>query len=112
NHGNFEIGERVAFKLFELDPSDSGIYVMLASMYRESKMFEKALDVRKLMKVRGVDKTPGCSSIEVNGSVYEFIIRDKSHLRHQEINECLVHITKQLEGSEDIDGQFLVVSSS
>ncbi|GJX03407.1 pentatricopeptide repeat-containing protein [Tanacetum coccineum] len=65
NHGNFEIGERAAFKLFELDPSDSGIYVMLASMYREAKMFEKALDVRKLMKVRGVDKTPGCNIFSV-----------------------------------------------
>nr|GEX41973.1 hypothetical protein [Tanacetum cinerariifolium] len=111
NHGNVEIGERAAFKLLELDPNDGGIYVMLASMYREAKMFEKALEVRKLMKVRGVDKTPGCSSIEVNGNVYEFIMRDKSHLRHQEINECLVHITKQLKGSEDIDGQFLVSSS-
>ncbi|PWA93574.1 Pentatricopeptide repeat-containing protein [Artemisia annua] len=111
-HGNVAIGERAAYKLLELDPSDSGIYVMLASMYWEAKMFEKALEVRKLMKVRGVDKTPGSSSIEVNGNVYEFIIRDKSHPRHQEINECLVHVTKQLEGLEDMDGQFLVVSNS
>lgn len=104
-HKNVEMGERAAFKLLESDPSDSGIYVLLASMYWEAKMFEKATEVRKLMRVRGVDKTPGCSSIEINGVVYEFIIRDKSHPQNQEINELLVLLTKQCVGFEDIDCQ-------
>lgn len=102
-HGNVEMGERAALKLLELDPSDGGIYVLLASMYWEAKMFGKSMEVRKLMKERGVDKTPGCSSIEINGNVYEFIIRDKSHPQHQRIIECLVHLTNQLECFEDID---------
>lgn len=106
-HRNIEMGERAAFKLFELDPGDSGIYVLLASMYWEAKMFEKSMDLRKLMRVRGVDKTPGCSSIEMNGNLNEFIIRNKSHPQNHEINECLDHLTKQLVGFEDIDCQFL-----
>ncbi|KAK9075923.1 hypothetical protein SSX86_004253 [Deinandra increscens subsp. villosa] len=111
-HKNIEMGEQAALKLLESNPSDGGIYVLLASMYWEAKMFEKSMEVRKLMRVRGVDKTPGCSSIEIDGIVFEFIVRDKSHPQNQEIFELLVHLTKQLVGLEDIDCQFLLLSSS
>ncbi|KAK9692366.1 hypothetical protein RND81_09G259400 [Saponaria officinalis] len=96
-HGNVKMGEKVAWKLLELDPEDGGIYVMLASMYREAGMWDEARKVRKMMNRRGVDKTPGCSSIEVDGIVSEFIVRDKSHPRSEQIHECLRRLTKQLE---------------
>ncbi|KAK2979910.1 hypothetical protein RJ640_029573 [Escallonia rubra] len=96
-HGNVEMGERAALKLLELDPHDSGIYVLLANMYGEAQMFEKSGEIRKMMRERGVDKTPGCSLIELNGNVNEFIIRDKSHPHSRQIYECLVQLTRQLE---------------
>ncbi|KAK6144032.1 hypothetical protein DH2020_020852 [Rehmannia glutinosa] len=100
-HKNIELGERAAMKLLELDPDDSGIYVLLANMYVERNMWQKAGEVRKMMRERGVDKTPGCSSIEVNGNVYEFIVRDKSHSQTGHIYECLVQLSKQMELLED-----------
>ncbi|XP_040995468.1 pentatricopeptide repeat-containing protein At2g22410, mitochondrial [Juglans microcarpa x Juglans regia] len=96
-HGNVTMGERAASKLLELDPDDSGIYVLLANMYGEANKFEEARKVRKMMIRRGVEKTPGCSSIEVNGIAYEFIVRDKSHPQSEQIYECLVHLTRQSE---------------
>ncbi|GAB4835196.1 Pentatricopeptide repeat-containing protein At2g22410, mitochondrial [Ancistrocladus abbreviatus] len=96
-HGNVLMGEKAAWRLLELDPDDSGIYVLLANMYGEAKMWEEAKRIRKMMMQRGVEKTPGCSSIEVNGVVYEFIIRDKSHPQTEQIYECLIQLTKQLE---------------
>ncbi|KMT14467.1 hypothetical protein BVRB_4g072420 [Beta vulgaris subsp. vulgaris] len=96
-HGNVIMGEQAAWKLLELDPGDGGIYVLLANMYGDAEMWDKARKVRNMMKARGVDKTPGCSSIEVNGVVHEFTIRDKSHPQSEEIFECLVQLTKQLE---------------
>ncbi|XP_071712114.1 pentatricopeptide repeat-containing protein At2g22410, mitochondrial [Rutidosis leptorrhynchoides] len=109
-HMNVEMGERAAFKLLELDPGDGGTYVLLANMYWEAKMFDKAREVRKLMRSQRVDKTPGCSSIEVNGNVYEFIVRDKSHPQYCEVNECLIHLAKQLEVFEDIHLNSLLAS--
>ncbi|RVX04779.1 Pentatricopeptide repeat-containing protein [Vitis vinifera] len=41
--------------------------------------WEAAANVRRLMKGKGVDKSPGCSWIEVNGVIHEFIAFDKSH---------------------------------
>ncbi|TKY63705.1 Pentatricopeptide repeat-containing protein mitochondrial [Spatholobus suberectus] len=96
-HGSVLIGERAALKLLEMDPQDSGIYVLLASLYSEAKMWKEARNVRKIMKERGVEKTPGCSSIEINGIVHEFVARDVLHPQSEWIYECLVSLTKQLE---------------
>ncbi|KAL0460976.1 UNVERIFIED_CONTAM: Pentatricopeptide repeat-containing protein, mitochondrial [Sesamum latifolium] len=103
-HKNIELGERAAMKLLELDPDDSGIYVLLANMYVEANMWDKAGEVRKMMRERGVDKTPGCSSIEVNGNLYEFIVRDKSHSQSNQIYECLIKLSKQMELVESVVG--------
>ncbi|KAK7349644.1 hypothetical protein VNO77_07166 [Canavalia gladiata] len=96
-HGNVLIGERAALKLLEMDPKDSGIYILLASLYSEAKMWKEARSARKIMKERGVEKTPGCSSIEINGIVHEFVARDVLHPQAEWIYECLVSLTKQLE---------------
>lgn len=102
--GNVDMGERVAKKLLELDPHDSGTYILLASMYGEAKRWGEAGRVRKMMINQGVAKTPGCSSIEVNGYVSEFIVRDKSHPQSECIYACLVQLTKQMELVECVPG--------
>ena len=96
-HGNVQIGERTALKLIHMDPQDSGNYGLLANMYGEAKMWKEARRARKMMKERGVDKTPGCSSVEINGIVHEFVVRDASHPQSEWIYECLVSLTKHLE---------------
>lgn len=96
-HRNVEIGERAAFKLLEMDPLDSGNYVLLANIYGEANMWEKARETRELMKKKRVEKVPGCSSIEVDGNVYEFFIRDKSHQQATQIYDCLSQLTSHLE---------------
>ncbi|KAJ6804122.1 pentatricopeptide repeat-containing protein, mitochondrial [Iris pallida] len=96
-HGEVVMGERAALQLLELDPSDSATYVLLANMYMEANMREEAGMVRELMKEMGVEKTPGCSSIELNGMVYEFMVRDKSHRERYEIYETLLQLSKHME---------------
>ncbi|KAM7273607.1 hypothetical protein ACFE04_028271 [Oxalis oulophora] len=103
-HGNLEMGKRVAAKLLELDPHDSGIYVLLGSMYGEAGMWEEARSVRRMMNARGVEKTPGCSSIEVNGVVAEFIVRDKSHKQSPQIYECLAQLMRQARITSCVSG--------
>jgi pentatricopeptide repeat protein len=95
-HGNITLGEKAAMKLVELDPSDSGIYVLLATMYAEANMRKKADNVRVMMRHLGVEKVPGCSCIELNGVVHEFIVKDKSHADTCAIYDCLHEITLQM----------------
>ncbi|CAN6694930.1 unnamed protein product [Malus baccata var. baccata] len=96
-HKNVSMGESAATKLLELDPRDGGIYILLGKIYRESHMWEKAEKIQNLMKERGVEKSPGCSSIEVNGIVHEFIVRDKSHPQSKHIYDCLIELTRQMD---------------
>uniref|UniRef100_A0A0E0BA65 Cupin type-1 domain-containing protein n=1 Tax=Oryza glumipatula TaxID=40148 RepID=A0A0E0BA65_9ORYZ len=100
--GNISLGEKAAMKLVEIDPSDSGIYVLLANMYAEANMRKKADKVRAMMRHLGVEKVPGCSCIELNGVVHEFIVKDKSHMDSHAIYDCLHEITLQIKHTADL----------
>lgn len=103
-HKNIKLGERAAKKLLELDPTDSGTYVLSSNMYVEANMWHEARKVRKMMWERGVEKSPGCSSIEISGNVHEFIVKDKSHSQSNEIYECLFQLAKQMEVVDSLVG--------
>ncbi|XP_068638784.1 pentatricopeptide repeat-containing protein At2g22410, mitochondrial [Aristolochia californica] len=109
-HGNFAMGERAASQLLELDPDDSGIYVLLSNMYVEANMRQEADKVREMMRERGLEKTPGCSSIEINGVVYEFTVRDKSHQQREQIYECLIKLARQTELSKHLSSDYDVLA--
>lgn len=62
-HGNVELGEIAARCLFEMDPRDSGNYVLLANTYASKNEWENAEEVKKMMSEKGIRKSPGCSWI-------------------------------------------------
>ncbi|XP_043708687.1 putative pentatricopeptide repeat-containing protein At5g37570 [Telopea speciosissima] len=62
-YGNVQIAERVAQQLFELEPQNTGNYMLLASIYASKEQWEEATRVRVAMKERGMNKLPGCSWI-------------------------------------------------
>lgn len=73
NHGDVEMAEQVARKLLELDPQDTSGYVQLSNIHASMGRWNDAMDVRRRMKMQGVRKEPGCSMIEVDGIVHEFL---------------------------------------
>ncbi|XP_051227720.1 putative pentatricopeptide repeat-containing protein At3g49142 [Lolium perenne] len=60
-HDNVEIAEVVADKLFELEPRNTGNYIMLSSIYAGKEQWEEAERVRSLMKTKLPFKQPGSS---------------------------------------------------
>lgn len=78
-HGNFELGEEVGKRVIELDPGNSGRYVMLGNIYASSGKWEQVASVRKWMDERGVKKEPGFSIIEMEGVVNEFVAGGRDH---------------------------------
>ncbi|XP_058104633.1 pentatricopeptide repeat-containing protein At2g45350, chloroplastic [Magnolia sinica] len=85
NHGNFSIGQQAAKQLIELDSCNSSSYVLLSNLYAGVGMWSDASKVRMMMKEREMRKIPGCSWIELNGTVHEFVVGDKSHPQAKEI---------------------------
>ncbi|XP_075641065.1 pentatricopeptide repeat-containing protein At1g31430-like [Castanea sativa] len=109
-YGNVEMGERVADRLVKIESSDSSIHTLLANIYASADRWEDVTKVRRKMKDLGVKKVPGCSSIEVNGIVHEFVVGDPSHSEIREIFSMLDRMARPLLDSEEseIEREILV----
>lgn len=91
-HKNVELAKLSAQKLLDLDPQDSGIYVLLANVCANSKRWGDVRRVRSLMRERRVKKIPGHSSIELDGKFHDFLVADESHPQAEEIYRVLKEI--------------------
>jgi len=63
-YGNVDLGEITARHLFEIDPDDSGNYVLLANTYASKDKWEHAQEVKKLIGEKGMKKPSGYSLIQ------------------------------------------------
>ncbi|PIA52570.1 hypothetical protein AQUCO_01000444v1 [Aquilegia coerulea] len=95
-HRNHEMGMQVAEKLLELEPSNSGPYVLLSNIYAELGQWREVVRVRKLMRHRGVVKQPGCSWIEINNQLHVFMVKDKTHPQRREVYKLLKILIVQM----------------
>ncbi|XP_059635033.1 pentatricopeptide repeat-containing protein At1g31430-like isoform X2 [Cornus florida] len=99
-YGNVDMGERVAQRLVEIGSNDSSVHTLLANIYASAHRWEDVTKVRHNMKALGVKKAPGCSSIEVNGNVHEFVVGDASHPQMKKVYLMLNSMAKPLSGLE------------
>ncbi|KAJ9147144.1 hypothetical protein P3X46_029336 [Hevea brasiliensis] len=84
-YGNIEMANRAAKHLIELDPSESSSFVLMANFFAASGHFEEAIEQRLSVKEKQIEKEPGCSLIEVNGEVHEFVAGGRLHPKSKEI---------------------------
>ncbi|KAL4202818.1 hypothetical protein AMTRI_Chr02g223080 [Amborella trichopoda] len=96
-HGDVEMGESVVKPLVELRPRDGGCYVLLSNIYAAAGRWSEAAKLRKLMREMGVERVPGCSSIEVNSVVHEFLVEDRLHPQWKEVYEVVNWVNMHLE---------------
>jgi pentatricopeptide repeat protein len=95
-HGNSKIGELVAERLLELHPENSMVYTLLSNMYAKCNRWEDVRRLRHAIMEKGIKKEPGCSLIEMNGIIHEFVAGDQSHPMSKEIYSKLESIISDL----------------
>ncbi|AQK85130.1 pentatricopeptide repeat-containing protein At1g20230 [Zea mays] len=78
-HGNVDLAEVAAEKLFHLEPENAGNYVLLSNIYASKKMWDRVNRVREMMKDVGLKKEKGCSWIEIKNKVHMLLAGDDSH---------------------------------
>ncbi|CAA2934800.1 pentatricopeptide repeat-containing At2g34400 [Olea europaea subsp. europaea] len=86
---NVDIGERVMHLLLEIEPSNSGNYVISSRIYANMRRWDDSARMRVLMKQKGVVKTPGCSWIDLDGQLREFHAGDLVFQDAQDIYRVL-----------------------
>ncbi|KAF5749379.1 pentatricopeptide repeat-containing protein [Tripterygium wilfordii] len=69
---NVDVGEWVMQLLLDMEPSNSGNYIISSKIYANVKNWDESAKMRVLMREKGVSKTPGCSWIEIDAQLYEF----------------------------------------
>lgn len=65
-HSQFDLGEVAARRMMEMHPNEACYYVLLYKLYASDGRWEKANEIRNLMKQRGLSKSPGWSSTEMD----------------------------------------------
>ncbi|KAM4101487.1 hypothetical protein ACB094_05G147500 [Castanea mollissima] len=95
-HGNVELAEVASRHLFDLDPQNSGYYVLLSNIHADAGQWGSVLKIRSLMKERQVQKVPGYSWIDINNITHIFSAADGSHPQSAEIYSLLNNLLLEL----------------
>lgn len=62
-HGDISLGETIARKLFEIEPTNAGNYVLLSNIYAVADRWADVSELRTMMRGKGIRKVPGCTWI-------------------------------------------------
>eukprot|EP00257_Ricinus_communis_P015786 XP_015573766.1 putative pentatricopeptide repeat-containing protein At3g15930 [Ricinus communis] len=95
-HKDAEMAEFAVKQLLELEPDNGAVYVILCNIYAACNKWDKLRELRNEMTDRGIKKIPGCSLIEMNGVVHEFVAGDQAHPQTKEIYLKLDEMTNDL----------------
>ncbi|KAK8945149.1 Pentatricopeptide repeat-containing protein [Platanthera zijinensis] len=95
--GDIAMGRKVAEASVQGGFCDSSSFVLLSNMYAGGGLWGDVRRVRRIMRQREVRKIPGCSWIEVDGFVHEFVVGDISHPLSTEIYSLLESASIQFE---------------
>ncbi|KAM0975818.1 hypothetical protein PS2_018472 [Malus domestica] len=95
-HGNIALGEEIAEFLLGQNLANSGTYILLSNIYAAAGNWDGVARVRALMKSSGIQKEPGCSSIEVDNKVHEFLAGDRRNPRSKEIYTMIEEMNRWL----------------
>ncbi|OMP09995.1 hypothetical protein COLO4_04925 [Corchorus olitorius] len=90
------VGDEVRKRLLELEPRRSGNLVLVANMYAEAGMWDRAANIRKVMRDGRLKKMAGESCIELNGSIYPFLSGYDSQSDFDGIYSLLDTLTLQM----------------
>ncbi|KAK7368352.1 hypothetical protein VNO80_10377 [Phaseolus coccineus] len=65
-HSRFEIGKVTIKRMLELHPDEASYYVLVSNLYASDGRWGMVKQVREMIKQRGLNKVPGCSSVEMD----------------------------------------------
>ncbi|KAL6498732.1 hypothetical protein OROGR_028279 [Orobanche gracilis] len=101
---NIETAVITMENLVELEPEDTGNLILFANIYADLGKWDEVSSMRKFIRSRSMRKTPGCSLIEVDSVVQEFISGDDSKPFCKDIFRILdILVMHQLKISEQVE---------
>lgn len=94
-HGYEDIGGDLGeYALKSAVGDGGGCTTLLSNMFASRNQWTEVEKTRRMMRVK---KTPGCSSIEVNGVVHEFFVGDRLNSNWSEVSDVIERINSHIE---------------
>ncbi|KAK9054832.1 hypothetical protein SSX86_025911 [Deinandra increscens subsp. villosa] len=94
-HMDLELAEVAAKKLLQLEPRNSGPYILLSNIYASKGRWAAVAELRRTMRSQNVKKSPGCSWIVIEKEVHMF--RGGESMPHPE-NQLIMGMLEHLQG--------------
>ncbi|XP_057951851.1 pentatricopeptide repeat-containing protein At4g02750 [Malania oleifera] len=108
-HGSTELGEKAAKIIFEMEPENAGMYVLLSNLYATSGRWDDVGKMRLKMRDRGVKKVPGYSWLEVENKIHTFTVGDSVHPERNRIYAFLEELDLRMKREGYVSSTKLVL---
>lgn len=108
-HGNAELGEKAAEMIFELEPWNAGMYVLLSNLYASSGRWREVGKMRLKMRDTGLKKVPGYSWVEVQNKIHTFSVGDSTHPQSDKIYAFLEELDLRMKHEGFVSSPKLVL---
>ncbi|XP_061996908.1 pentatricopeptide repeat-containing protein At2g44880 [Rosa rugosa] len=82
----------------KLEPWNYGNYVMLRNLYARNRRWSDADNIKSSMRKNQADKEVGCSVIEVDGRIKQFVAGDRMYTSSEAIHLTLLQSWKHMMG--------------
>ncbi|ONK64802.1 uncharacterized protein A4U43_C07F30100 [Asparagus officinalis] len=93
-HNNVNLAEEAVDQLINLEPSDAGNYAILSNIYAAAGRWDGVAKTRVQMK--HIQKPAGSSWIELDDSLHEFTVGDRSHPHSSRIFKMINRLGRHL----------------
>ncbi|KAL0339339.1 UNVERIFIED_CONTAM: Pentatricopeptide repeat-containing protein [Sesamum angustifolium] len=94
--------EKVVKKAITLEPGNDGNYIMLRNLYAAERRWRDVEQIKRLMLTKGAKKEVGCSAIEVNSQVLEFVAGDNLHPHLKALHLVLDQLRMHMEVKDSL----------
>lgn len=95
-HKLVELADDVAKKLLPLETDKSSVYVSLFNIYADAGMWDKVKQLRLRFGEKGLHKSAGFSSIEVDKKVYVFTSKTRLASLFTELETVWISVTEHM----------------
>lgn len=116
-HKNVEMAEHISRVAIGSSLQDSGFYAITSNIFSEAGRWDNVGNLRRQMNDLKVQKVAGCSWIEVDGEVHEFLTgRESFHAESEEIRSMVAEMERlmgqECHGSNASEASIFVESHS
>ncbi|CAO2826893.1 unnamed protein product [Amaranthus hypochondriacus] len=95
-HNDLVLGRIAAEELLRLEPNRAENYVLVSNLLAQSGKWDDVRNLRKKVKEKGLKKNAGCSWLEIEGKIYNFVAGDQMLSRSDETREMWIGLEKKI----------------